>query len=529
MIELAPYDYQEFGIAALSSKINDGKRKLLYQLNTGGGKTVIFATIAWRYNVKTMNRVFILVHRKELADSTSRTLTEWYNLDHQMIEKGNKYVYDRPVYVGMVETVYKRMANNINYFPDVGIVILDEAHEGNFRKVHALFPNATILGFTATPIYTDKKYPMKNDYEDIVVGPQVNELIKRGKLCQNITYSVGTVNRNDLQVKGNDFAEGFMGSEYSRPKHVKNVIEMYESIAPGTKSICYNSSIEHSRLMTQAFNERGYKARHVDGKTPDEERDAIFDWFYDPEPTILCNVGIATMGYDNKYVRNIIHNYATMSLVKWLQCTGRGGRICPEIGKEYFSNLDMGGNAKYHLDWNEDRDWEYLFFNPPKKKLKTDAAPYKDCPNCRALIPIQSMKCKYCEFVFKIKEIIYDARPITLELVTRNLDVKHLCEVNSGHNVWYTLFQIENSLVTQVKYKLASRPITQENIELLIKVYLPLAQKWCEEVNKNWVHHESYIKSHLMEKIFKTFGYKNDTTIVDVQNVNNIQSSLFQL
>lgn len=508
MIELLPYDYQEHQIRQDAQLIASGKRCIVNQLNTGGGKTVEFATIAFRYTTLSMKKVFIMVHRDELLNQSDKTLKEWYGIDAQLITKGNNKVYDKDVYIGMVETCFKRLQRDANYFPEIGLVILDEAHLGNFRKIHQFFPNAIIIAFTATPIYTDKKYPMHNDYEDIIVGPQVNELIKRRALCQNITYSVGTVSRNGLRLHGSDFDETEMGKEYSKFRHVKNVIDMYEQLAPNTKTICYNVNIEHSLKVTEAFKSKDYDVRHIDGKTSDEEREEIFKWFETKDSNILCNVGIATMGYDNPYVTNIIDNFSTMSLVKWLQTAGRGGRICQEINKTYFSILDLGFNGKFFGDWNQDRDWKDIFFNPPKKRSKTDAAPYKDCPNCRALIPIQAMVCPYCDYQYTRKAVAYDEVQVSLQLITKNLNVEYICETNSNRNAYYSLFLIENDLIRQTKYQLGNRSITHDDAKLLIDIFMPLAEKWSQTMNKSWRHHEQFCKKHIVDKIEKTFGYK---------------------
>ena len=49
---------------------------LLFQLPTGGGKTVIFSELAKRYILETGKRVLILTHRIELCGQTSRMLND---------------------------------------------------------------------------------------------------------------------------------------------------------------------------------------------------------------------------------------------------------------------------------------------------------------------------------------------------------------------------------------------------------------------------------------------------------------------
>ena len=47
---------------------------LLYQLPTGGGKTVIFSEIVRRYIKEKQKKVVILTHRIELSSQTSKML-----------------------------------------------------------------------------------------------------------------------------------------------------------------------------------------------------------------------------------------------------------------------------------------------------------------------------------------------------------------------------------------------------------------------------------------------------------------------
>lgn len=59
-------DYQEKLCTTLAQKLASGKRKIIAQLATGGGKTICFSAIASRFTLKSKKSVLILVHRKEL-------------------------------------------------------------------------------------------------------------------------------------------------------------------------------------------------------------------------------------------------------------------------------------------------------------------------------------------------------------------------------------------------------------------------------------------------------------------------------
>jgi RNA polymerase subunit RPABC4/transcription elongation factor Spt4 len=85
-----------------------------------------------------------------------------------------------------------------------------------------------------------------------------------------------------------------------------------------------------------------------------------------------------------------------MRITLFLQMCGRGSRIFE--GLDHFNIIDCGGNINRHEFWCSDREWSLL--PPKKKKKKQGPAIIKECPNCKALIPAGSKKCKYCGFEY---------------------------------------------------------------------------------------------------------------------------------
>ena len=116
-------EYQERAVNEVARKLTTNK-KIIFQLATGGGKTITFSAITKRYIEKSGKAVLILVHRKELMIQTIRTLYNAYGISGQMIKAGMKTVPDAAVYVGMVESVNRR----IDRLRNIGMVIIDEAH-----------------------------------------------------------------------------------------------------------------------------------------------------------------------------------------------------------------------------------------------------------------------------------------------------------------------------------------------------------------------------------------------------------------
>ena len=117
---------------------------ILAQLSTGGGKTVVFASIVNDYIKKAHKDVLIVVHRLELLNQTRRILFNWYKVGSEKIDADNKNIQRSKVYVGMIETLKNRLKDKktFNLMKNVGLVIIDEAHMSNFKKI---FPHFSVL------------------------------------------------------------------------------------------------------------------------------------------------------------------------------------------------------------------------------------------------------------------------------------------------------------------------------------------------------------------------------------------------
>ena len=508
-------EYQVKGTDTLSVKVQQGKRKIVMQLATGGGKTVMFAGLTKRFLAANpeMN-VLIAVHREVLLDQARRTIYDWYGIIAEKVTKETKFLPNAKVWVAMVETACNRLRKRPNYFPNVGLLIIDEAHVGNFKKLHQYYPEAVIVGFTATPLYPSKKHPMKKDYDDIVTCIDVKGLIETWQddhtqgLVPNMTFRVKNVDRSELKVASNglDFDEAQMGAVYSTGKHVSNCVDAYERFLLGKKTIVFNCNVEHSKLVDQAFRDRGYNSRHLDANSPD--RKEIIEWFKNTPDAVLQNVGILVAGFDEPSIMGVIENLATLSLSKWLQTTGRGSRPYP--GKEYFVIVDMGGNTIAHGDWCAQRDWEDIFFNPEKPR-DGGIAGTKECPACECLVPTSARVCKFCgaEFMSYTEEPKYDTQAVAFELFsdanTVKIDVKEVIAQSQGKRDYYALHAIKHKLVAHYKVE----TMTEDVAYKLLSLFQKKIAEWCKEKSKPYNQwHQKTTAEWLFEELFKVYGWK---------------------
>ena len=239
-----------------------------------------------------------------------------------------------------------------------------------------------------------------------------------------------------------------MAKEFSNPKYVESTVNAYTKLAKDTKAIVFNCNIEHSKLVTQQFLISGYNAKHIDANSSD--RDDVISWFNQTPNAILCNVGIATTGFDQPDIQTVIINKATASMPLWLQMCGRGGRTTPT--KDKFTIIDLGGNTVTHGQWSDKRNWIEIF-RTPVKKTKPGVAPVKDCPNCDALIAVRSMICPYCEYVFPEKQREEQLLSEFI-LLSKEIDIEEQINLNTQYKEYYTFFDISRQLALNAKQKI---------------------------------------------------------------------------
>jgi len=171
------YDYQHTAINEIFIRLNTipKNHNLLFQLPTGGGKTIIFSEIAKRFIEEKKKKVLILTHRIELCNQTSAILDE-FEVENKIISSKVKTLDDQDnfmCFVAMVETLNNRLKDEMIEINDIGLVIIDEAHYNSFRKLFSYLDKSSILGVTATPLSSSIKLPMNVNYDELIIGNSI--------------------------------------------------------------------------------------------------------------------------------------------------------------------------------------------------------------------------------------------------------------------------------------------------------------------------------------------------------------------
>lgn len=362
------YPFQEKTVKLIMDELdkNDTDFNLLFQLPTGGGKTVIFSEVAKEFIQKFNKKVLILTHRIELSVQTSKQLSA-IGIDNKVISSEVKNLIDEdhyPCYIAMVETLNNRLQEDENFVDGVGLVIVDEAHYNSFRKIFQYYAGANILGVTATPLSSNRTLPLNDHYNKLLVGESISSLIQGGYLSDAETFTYD-VNLHGLKIGTNgDFTVSSSETVYGNHFMQEKLLFAYEEVAIGNKTLIFNSGIDTSLQVEETFKKRGYKIRHLDSTFSDKDRKDVLSWFKETNDAILSSVGILTTGFDEPTVETIILNRATRSLTLYHQMIGRGSRRLPN--KSLFKLIDLGNNVRRFGFWQDYINWQDAFRFPDR-------------------------------------------------------------------------------------------------------------------------------------------------------------------
>ena len=363
------YPYQRELIDKLFVTIDNTEEdnNILFQLPTGGGKTIIFSEIAKRFIEEKKKKVLILTHRIELSKQTSESLASC-GVDNFVISsqiREDEQLKESNCYVAMVETLNNRLSDDEEYIDNVGLVIVDEAHYNSFRKIFNFYKGVNILGVTATPLSSNVNLPLHENYNQLLVGNSISDLISSQYLCEASTFSYD-VSLKTLKVGvSGDFTVASSDKLYGQFMMLEKLVNAYEEKSKNKKTLIFNSGIRTSLEVYNYFKEEGYtNIKHLDSTFSEKDRKDILLWFRNTPNAILTSVGILTTGFDEPSVETIILNRATRSLTLYHQMCGRGSRVTPT--KKTFTIIDLGNNAQRFGLLQEKIDWQNVFNFPTR-------------------------------------------------------------------------------------------------------------------------------------------------------------------
>ena len=418
MLALRPY--QEQGIVDVRAAMKAGHRRVLYVLPTGGGKTVIFCILMMRATNRR-RRACIVVHRQELMRQAAAKLRQ-VGVEPGLIQAGSRVVPPNAICVASVQTLVNRLDQYRGAFD---FLVFDEAHHaasGTWTTIFEAFPDAYILGVTATPERVDGR-GLGDLFETMVLGPDAAWMIQEGYLCDFTAYvsGKGPPDLTGVRSSMGDWSAAQLAAAMSRPELVGDCLQHYRERAHGMPALGFAVSVEHARMMATVFRRGGYRSEAVDGTLDDAVRRERLAGLECGTLDVVWSCELISEGVDIPGVSCIISLRPTQSLGLHLQQLGRGlrpvyadgfdlstqaGRLAAQAAgpKPRAIILDHAGNCsadRHGLpDWP--RKWS-LHSGKRSKAPKEIVRSLRTCSKCFALAEGHKLVCPACGSAYPIQ------------------------------------------------------------------------------------------------------------------------------
>jgi len=390
-----------------------GARNVLAVLPTGGGKTVLFASVLGEHRGPTV----AIAHRQELVGQIALALAR-ERIRHkviapdavirnivavQMIELGASY-YDpgAPCAVAGVDTLIRRKEDP--WTRSVGMWVIDEGHHvlraNKWGKAAELFPNARGLLVTATPVRADGKGLGRHAdglVDTMVEGPQMRWLIDHGFLTDYRVFApLSDVDLHNVAVSNatGDYNAAQVRAAVHKSHIVGDVVAHYLRIAPGQRGVTFAVDVEAAAEQCAAFNAAGVPAELVTAETPDAIRVRAVGRLRSGELKQLVNVDLFGEGFDLPAIEVVSMARPTASYSLFAQQFGRALRIME--GKDRAIILDHVGNVIRHGLPDRPRVWSLDARERRGSSTGPAAIPVRACPQCTGVYERVLLACPYC-------------------------------------------------------------------------------------------------------------------------------------
>ncbi len=404
-VEARPYQLE--CLRKADEALTAGRRRMLFEMATGTGKTLTIAMLMKRWlQGALISRVLFLVDRIELAKQAKETFDEYLRDWPTVILYGGKRSLEGQIVVATLDTIATQLGGNGFGHGYFDLVVTDECHRSIYNTHRATLGHfdAIHIGLTATPnpgelhfISEQERRLVRNTYIFFDCWDAarkegrptyeygIQRGINDGHLAKyRIYHAESVLTFEGAEWEGEEIKPGAWGRDVESEDRLKTIIQEYYAadaerakVRP-RKTILFAVSEKQASILVRLFNKllSDEDCLRIAGQTkraPSEVRQGfakkitcytnngnpkpVIDEFkYDPLPLIAVSVDMLDTGYDQKDIENLIMLRPTQSSIKYAQMRGRGSRLCPKIGKEEFIIYDFVGNSKRFNDPGERYD-----------------------------------------------------------------------------------------------------------------------------------------------------------------------------
>lgn len=417
-VEARPYQIE--CLQKADASLFAGRRRMLFEMATGTGKTLTIAMLMKRwFQAALVSRVLFLVDRIELAKQAKETFDEYLRDWPTVILYGGKRSLEGQIVVGTLDTIATQLGGNGFGHGYFDLVVTDECHRSIYNTHRATLGHfdAIHIGLTATPnpgelqcISEHERRLVRNTYIFFDCWdasrkegrPTFEYGIQRGindgfLTRYRVYHAESVLTFEGAEWEGEEIKPGAWGREVESEDRLKTIIQEYYSADAdrakerARKTIVFAVSEKQASILMRLFNRllsdddclriasqinrspsqvRQDFAKKITCYTNNGNPKPVIDEFkYDPLPVIAVSVDMLDTGYDQKNIENLIMLRPTKSPIKYAQMRGRGSRLCPKINKTEFIIYDFVGNSKRFNDPGEAYQKPKLVGSAPGAKI----------------------------------------------------------------------------------------------------------------------------------------------------------------
>lgn len=339
--QVKPNSMQRGALKELRRYRDLGVDKSLVVAATGSGKTYLAAFDAKNFSP---NRLLYIVHRETILNDALNTFKKVFGYEHSY---GLYTGREQDLSADFIFASSSMIARHLYEFNkvDFDYIVYDEVHHimaENGQKIFTYFEPTFLLGLTATPERMDDKNVLELFENNVPFELRLRDAIINELVVPFHYYAIrdefADYSSNEKAVIAREISKNinveFIGSQ----------IELRRESNKKLKCLAFCSSIEHSKMMAQGFNDIGYNAIALTGNNNFGERIIAFKELQDDSKQleIICTVDILNEGVDIPSINMVLFLRPTESQTIFLQQLGRGLRKYPN--KDYVTVLDFIGN-----------------------------------------------------------------------------------------------------------------------------------------------------------------------------------------
>ncbi|MHB1952163.1 MAG: DEAD/DEAH box helicase family protein [Sulfobacillus sp.] len=384
--------YQAKAIESIRQAVREGHKRIVLQIPTGGGKTLIAAHLITS-SIDKDKRSLFTCPRKTLVNQTLKHFEREGIRDIGVIQaKHERTDWRAQVQIASVQTLIRRA------LPEVDFIIVDEVHMNwnalNERLDCEEWKAKIVIGLSATPWAKG----MGRRWTKLIVASSIRELIDEGYLAPFIVYAPAIdPDLTGVKILAGDYEENSLAAAMDKPQLVADVVTTWQEKGTPDRTFLFAVNCAHAKSLRDEFEKIGVSCGYIDACTEDDQRERVFARFRNGEDKIVASVGCLTTGVDED-VHCIVDAAPTKSEMLYVQRIGRGLR--PADGKAQCIVLDHAGNTQ-RLGLVTDIHHDHLDKRKPSEKGEAysgEKAPPKPrkCQKCHALIPPGKPACPQC-------------------------------------------------------------------------------------------------------------------------------------